>query len=294
MGKLRNETRAVEHRPYEADKQLSSRDGLQRNQPTKQPNANVAPGELLKEEQMGGPLNCTNSELDTYLQELEAGYLPTCSLDINRSLLSKSKTIREKFWNKDKPMEYSRSSLPLETSENSTEPLGEDLLTSCAEDSLVKTSAPPGPVGKESSEPSPLSGLKCSESFLKSTRKKYSSKTAVTSGLKDLDLFSKDLPTKGMMLRGVCYPLLTVVPITNVSGCGYTGEKLPTPTAHNAKEGAYPAEGKRNTPTLAWFLGGKIHPEYTEWMMGWPIGWTDLKPLGMGKYQSWLLQHTSP
>lgn len=169
---------------------------------------------------------------------------------------------------------------------------GEDLLTSYAGGSIVKISAPPGPVDKVSQVPSPPFGLKCSESFLKSTRKKCSSKTVVTSGLKDLDLFSKDLPKQGMMLRGVCYPLLTVVPITNVSGCGYTGEKLPTPTAHNAKEGAYPAEGKRNTPTLAWFLGGKIHPEYTEWMMGWPIGWTDLKPLEMGKFQLWLEQHT--
>lgn len=293
MGKLRNETRTVEHRPYEADKQLSSRDGLQRNQPTKQSNANVAPGELLKGQQMGGPLNCTNSELGIYLQELEAGYLPTCSLDINRSLLSKSKTIREKFWNKDKPMEYSRSSLPLETSENSTGIRGEDLLTSCVEGSLAKISAPPGPVDKVSQVPSPPFGLKCSESFLKSNRKRCSSKTVATSGLKDLDLFSKDFPTKGMMLRGVCYPLEMLVPITKESGCGYLVEKLPTPMAHNAKEGAYPAEGKRNTPTLAWFLGGKIHPEYTEWMMGWPIGWTDLKPLEMDKYQSWLLQHTS-
>ena len=31
----------------------------------------------------------------------------------------------------------------------------------------------------------------------------------------------------------------------------------------------------------------------TEWMMGWPSGWTDLKPLEMDKYQSWLQQHGS-
>ena len=28
-------------------------------------------------------------------------------------------------------------------------------------------------------------------------------------------------------------------------------------TAHNAKEGGYPAEGTRNTPSLAWVIGGK-------------------------------------
>lgn len=26
-------------------------------------------------------------------------------------------------------------------------------------------------------------------------------------------------------------------------------------------------------------------------LMGWPTGWTDLKPLEMGKFQQWLQQH---
>ena len=30
--------------------------------------------------------------------------------------------------------------------------------------------------------------------------------------------------------------------------------------------------------------GGKLNPMWVEWLMGWPLGWTDLKPLGMGKY----------
>jgi hypothetical protein len=58
---------------------------------------------------------------------------------------------------------------------------------------------------------------------------------------------------------------------------------LPTPTAHNSKEGAYPAEFTRRTPTLATHAGGKLNPMWTEWLMGWPLGWTDLKPLEMDK-----------
>ena len=50
-----------------------------------------------------------------------------------------------------------------------------------------------------------------------------------------------------------------------------------TPTAHNAKEGAYPAEYKRNTPTLAAEVGGKLNPIFVEWLMGYPTGWTDLE-----------------
>ena len=25
--------------------------------------------------------------------------------------------------------------------------------------------------------------------------------------------------------------------------------------------------------------GGKLNPTWVEWLMGWPLGWTDLKPL---------------
>ena len=28
-----------------------------------------------------------------------------------------------------------------------------------------------------------------------------------------------------------------------------------------------------------------------EWLMGWPIGWTDLKPLEMDRYRLWLRLH---
>jgi len=66
---------------------------------------------------------------------------------------------------------------------------------------------------------------------------------------------------------------------------------FPTPTAHNYKEGAYPAEGRRNTPTLAWIAGGVLNPMWVEWLMGWPMGLTDLKPLETARFQSWLQQH---
>jgi hypothetical protein len=37
--------------------------------------------------------------------------------------------------------------------------------------------------------------------------------------------------------------------------------------------------------------GGKLNPTWVEWLMGWPLGWTDLKPLEMDKFQKWLEQH---
>jgi hypothetical protein len=71
---------------------------------------------------------------------------------------------------------------------------------------------------------------------------------------------------------------------------GYA-QKYPTPTAHNAKETNAPSEALRNEPSLASIAGGKLNPTWVEWLMGWPLGWTDLKQLEMGKYHSWLQQH---
>jgi len=37
--------------------------------------------------------------------------------------------------------------------------------------------------------------------------------------------------------------------------------------------------------------GGQLNPTWVEWLMGWPLGWTDLKPLETDKYQQWLQLH---
>jgi hypothetical protein len=38
-------------------------------------------------------------------------------------------------------------------------------------------------------------------------------------------------------------------------------------------------------------IGGQLNPPWVEWLMGWPVGWTDLKPLETDKFQSWQQQH---
>jgi hypothetical protein len=57
----------------------------------------------------------------------------------------------------------------------------------------------------------------------------------------------------------------------------------PTPVARMWKDSASPSEFKRHEIPLAAQVGGKLNPEWTEWLMGWPLGWTDLKPLEMDK-----------
>ena len=36
----------------------------------------------------------------------------------------------------------------------------------------------------------------------------------------------------------------------------------------------------------------RLNPDWVEWLMGWPIGHTDLKPLATAKYQEWQQQHS--
>ena len=38
-------------------------------------------------------------------------------------------------------------------------------------------------------------------------------------------------------------------------------------------------------------IPGRLNPTWVEWLMGWPLGWTDLKPLEMDKFQEWQQQH---
>lgn len=38
--------------------------------------------------------------------------------------------------------------------------------------------------------------------------------------------------------------------------------------------------------------GGQLNPDWVEWLMGWPIGHTDLKPLATARYQEWQQQHS--
>ena len=69
----------------------------------------------------------------------------------------------------------------------------------------------------------------------------------------------------------------------------------PTPIAHagsNRRTKPTPAQaaGKAGMQ-LADQVGGSLNPTWVEWLMGWPLGWTDLKPLETDRFQRWLELH---
>ena len=289
MEELRNEKRTMEHRPHSPDKQLPARSQPIGNQQTEQLNANVAQSELLKGKQMGEPINCTNSELDIYLQELEAGYLPTSCSGINRSLLSKSKTIREKYWSKDKRMESCHSFQPLETSKTSTEIPGEDQLTFFAEDSLAKTS-----VRRVKEQELPESvrdfGKSMRDSLARCGLDLSLPKTHHCFALGDLELSSKIWPRWGIMLDGECSELGMLVHGTKEKDFG---SWLPTICKSESKgsgrsrfigssefRGAKMSEGLRTCKEDPIYLT----PLFGEIAMGFPPMWTELQPLETHKH----------
>jgi hypothetical protein len=130
-------------------------------------------------------------------------------------------------------------------------------------------------------------GLRWKESLMKFNLDLCLLKTPQIYALADCSESFKDLAAWGMTLGAACLDVGNSARIITESAC----LSLPTPTSHNAKEGAYPAEYTRNTPTLSAQIGGKVNPEWNEWRMGWPIGHTDLKPLATDKFQRWLKSH---
>lgn len=54
---------------------------------------------------------------------------------------------------------------------------------------------------------------------------------------------------------------------------------LPTPYARDWKGTGAPSEYDRNTPPLSAHAGGQLNPTWVEWLMGYPIGWTELSAL---------------
>ena len=53
---------------------------------------------------------------------------------------------------------------------------------------------------------------------------------------------------------------------------------FPAPTARDWRSGkASQATRDRNSRPLSEQVGGSLNPTWVEWLMGWPIGWTDLK-----------------
>lgn len=236
----------------------------------------------------------------------------TCSAGAQFVLSSGSPT-PQAFLPNDKMTAFSRPSRFGMTFKPLMDESGADLLTWFLADSHARTSASPGKA-QASAENDPGCGPTWRGSLARFDPTTSSWRTAQPSLLEDSDECSVTWPRSGMTANGRCWELPMLVRRTNAIDSGL----WPTPTVcgnYNRKgasatsgDGLATAVKKFPTPTAgADCLGacggsnaraqmkklvseselyGPLNPVWVEWLMGWPLGWTDLEPLAMDKYRS--------
>lgn len=352
----------MEHRSLSPDFIFSDDDHVGGNKCTRESTSDVAPQELRKEEQMGGPVNCSDSELSIYLQALAEGFLPTFYSDTSQCAQSRLMSIASKSYRRGKQTVLFHGFPSLQMSQNLTEDRGAVLLMSWLAASRVRTSAPQE-MATELTASAPASGAKWPALSVKYDPVTSSWKTAHCLWEEDLPWSSVTLPTWGMTRSGSVYRHLTAerpirgtghglwpTPLASDGAKGGPNQRggkgdlrlpsavhqWPTPTVcgnHNRKgasatsgDGLATAVTQRTWPTptasdseqaggRGCISSGKrgatlhysvsehcqpgqqtppmrLNPEWVEWLMGWPIGHTGLKPLATGRYQEWLQQHS--
>ena len=302
--------------------------------------------------------HCSQEQVVEYSED-------TCSDGKQSAPLSGNPT-QLAYLSPDKMTKFSRLSRFGMTFKPLTESRGEDLLMWYREDFLAKT-YPVQEEAQELTENDPACGAKWHELSAKYDLDSCSWRTHQCLWDEELPWSSVTLPRWGMTVSGVLFQHPTAERPISETGSGYwptprscsamaatiteenswaenrfpnletiVGRNMwPTPTAHNAKEAAYPAEFLRKTPTLAASvamrkfptpqasdnrdrgnlgssaiqrrrekgkqmmlsqsvsdISGALNPPWVEWLMGWPLGWTDLKPLAMDKFLVWQQQHS--
>jgi len=218
----------------------------------------------------------------TFLQEQgEVSSVDSYS-DIPRSVLLKLKSTQDKFYSNANETECCPSFPFGTTSAPLTEPPGGEQLMLFAEDSHAKTSV------QREREPALEESVLDYGKNMPELLERYGlslslRKTLRFCGVAGLTLSSGTCPSWGMMQDGACWELGTSARLIKETGCG----SWATPNSRDYKG----IPGWKNQKSLPKDVGGIPNPTWIEWLMGWPVGWTDLKPLETDRFQQWQQQH---
>ena len=222
-----------------------------------------------------------------YSQVLVEEYLGDISLDGEQSVQSSGNPIPQAYCAPGKMTDFSRLSRFGMTFKPLTENLGEELLMSYQEAFRVPTFQL-----QEKEQELMEKPLECGEKWLASFAKydpsTHSLKTHQCLLFEDSTEFCATLPKWGLMLNGECWEHQKLEQTTNEKEYGL----LPTPCARDGR-GARSLQAQKKasrgaTNSLPDYLRILQNWQYppvvvAEYMMGWPVGWTDLKPLEMDK-----------
>ena len=66
---------------------------------------------------------------------------------------------------------------------------------------------------------------------------------------------------------------------------------FPTPTVQDASNNGAPSQHRRNAKPLNAVAGGALNPTWVEWLMGWPLGWTDCGASATDRFRAWCASH---
>jgi hypothetical protein len=258
-----------------------------------------------------------------YSQALVEEYLGDISSDGEPSVQLSGNPTQLAYCAPDKMMAFSRLSRFGMTFKPLTADRGEALLTSYLADFHARIS-PQLEREQESLASDQVCGEKWQGSFAKFDPDTHSLRTHQCSLLEDSMSSCQTLPAWGLMRDGECWEQ----PTLELRIRGTESGLRPTPTVNGNynRKGLSPTSGdglatavmKWPTPrtkgmcggTGSWELlkknttikearamgagnGGTLNPTWVEWLMGWPLEWTDLKPLETDKFQQWQQQHST-
>jgi len=249
-----------------------------------------------------------------YSRVLVEEYSGASSSDGEPSAPSSGNPTPQAYCAPDKTTAFSRLSRFGMTFKPLTEDRGEALLMSYLAAFHARTS-PQQEKGLESTENAAECGNTWRGWLAKYDQDSSSWRTAQCSFIEDLPESLETLPRSGMTRGGLLWelpmlerrtketdsglwPTPTVcgnynrpgVSVKSGMGLASAVRLWPTPNAGIPNWGGTMQEwgGSKNwvrkeMPELA---GGALNPMWVEWLMGWPLGWTDLKPLEMDKFHS--------
>jgi len=228
-----------------------------------------------------------------YSQALVVEYLGDTSLDGEQSVQSNGNPTQQAYLSQDKMTDFSRLSRYGMTYKPLTESRGEELLTWYREVFHAKTSAQ-RVRAQGLMENAAGCGEKWHASFARYDPDSCSWRTAQCSLLGGLDEFLETWPQWGLMRDGECWEQTQLDLLITEPEFGW----LPTPTVSDSSGAGRDGPRKGTHSISSWkdYLSKHYRMAYppvnaTEYMMGWPLGWTDLKPLVMDKSHCALQQH---
>ena len=234
-----------------------------------------------------------------FSQALVEEYLGENSLDDEQSAPLNGNPIQQAYCAPDKMTDFSRLSRFGMTYKPLTADRGEELLTLYREAFRAQTSVRPEKMPQALTEKPLECGNTWQGLLAKWSQHTSSWKTVPCLPTEDSIEFLGTWPRWGLMQDGVCWAQKPLVQNTKEIVSGLWG----TPTTSQdfkpiRKLAPSEASGKHGTILVGsigkehpHLIGRYLKPLVTEWLMGWPLGWTDLKPLEIDKFHCVQQQH---